>query len=102
MRIGSILEDWIGQKLKIKPYLRWGCMWPCLEMNEECYKPYYRWHGRATIEDGHALLHTSCIDVFGAHMSCSCLTKQVLCDSPRKDDFELKIGWMGTYLLSLN
>ena len=55
MKIGSTHEGWISQRPQIKPYLRWGCMWPCLELSEDIYMPCYRWHGRATIVHGRAL-----------------------------------------------
>ena len=48
MKIGSTHEVWIGQRPKIKPYLRWGRMWPCLEPIEDNFVPCYRWHGRAS------------------------------------------------------
>ena len=48
MKIGSTHEGWIGQRPKIKPYLRWGCMWLCLEPRKDTFVPYYRWHGHAT------------------------------------------------------
>ena len=92
MRIGSILEDWIGQRLKIKPYPRWGYIWPCLELNEEGYMPHYRWHDRVTIVHGRALPFISQINATDAHMSSSCPTMKAWCDSPRKDNFKLKIN----------
>ena len=39
MKIGSIHEGWIGQRPKIKPYIRWGCMWPCMEPSEDTFVP---------------------------------------------------------------
>ena len=90
MRIGSILEDWIGQRLKIKPYLRWECIWPYLELNKEGYLPHYRWHGQANIKLGCSTHRTQQIDVSCAAMPLFGLPKPALRDSPQSDNFQLK------------
>ena len=83
MKIGSTHEGWISLRPQIKPYLRWGCMWPCLELNKDIYMPCYRWHGHAKIEHGRATNKLQ-------HNDVSCAAMLALFDSPRKDNFQLK------------